>query len=93
MSLIGILVAGIVIGLLGKLLAPGGKDNIPIWLTIICGIGGVVVGRFVYTAFGGNGSPGINWTQWLVAILVAAGFVVLASSLTGRSKFKRKVRL
>jgi hypothetical protein len=40
-EIIGVIVAGIIIGLLGKFVAPGNRDNIPIWLTIICGIGGV----------------------------------------------------
>ena len=55
MDVIGVLVAGVIIGLLGKLIAPGDKDNTPIWLTILCGIGGVLVGWFIYGAFGGNG--------------------------------------
>ena len=58
MEIIGVLVAGIIIGLLGKFVAPGDRDNIPIWLTILCGIGGVLIGWYIYTAFGGNGSPG-----------------------------------
>ena len=56
MEIIGVIIAGIIIGLLGKFVAPGDKDNIPIWLTILCGIGGVILGWFIYTAFGGNGS-------------------------------------
>ena len=47
MEIIGVIVAGIIIGLLGKLVAPGDKDNIPIWLTIVCGIGGVVIASTV----------------------------------------------
>ena len=83
MEIIGVIVAGIIIGLLGKFVAPGNKDNIPIWLTILCGIGGVIIGWFVYTAFGGNGSPGVDWVRWLVAIAIAAILVVIASTLTG----------
>ena len=59
MEIIGVIIAGIVIGLLGKFVAPGDKDNIPLWLTILCGIGGVILGWYIYAAFGGNGSPGI----------------------------------
>ena len=88
MGLISVLVAGIIIGLLGKLIAPGDKDNVPIWLTILCGIGGVLVGWFVYDAFGGDGSGGVDWTRWVVAALVSAVFVVIASTLTGRNKVK-----
>ena len=89
MEIIGVIIAGIVIGLLGKFVAPGNRDNIPIWLTILCGIGGVLIGWFIYTAFGGNGSRGIDWVRWIVAIVVAAVLVVIASGVTGRSKTSR----
>ena len=48
MEIIGVIVAGIIIGLLGKFVAPGSRDNIPLWLTILCGIGGVIIGWYVY---------------------------------------------
>jgi len=86
LEIIGVLVAGIIIGLLGKFVAPGDRDNIPIWLTILCGIGGVLIGWFIYTAFGGNGSPGIDWVRWLVAIGVAVVLVMAASALTARRR-------
>jgi len=89
MEIIGVLIAGIIIGLLGKFVAPGDKDNIPIWLTILCGVGGVLIGWFIYTAFGGDGSRGIDWIRWLVAIAVAAVLVVVASTVTGRSRARR----
>jgi uncharacterized membrane protein YeaQ/YmgE (transglycosylase-associated protein family) len=85
-EIVGVIVAGIIIGLLGKFVAPGNRDNIPIWLTIICGIGGVLIGWFIYTAFGGDGSPGIDWVRWIIAIVVAAVLVMIASAVTGRSR-------
>jgi uncharacterized membrane protein YeaQ/YmgE (transglycosylase-associated protein family) len=85
MEIIGVILAGIIIGLLGKFVAPGNRDNIPLWLTIICGIGGVLIGWFIYTAFGGNGSPGIDWVRWIIAIVVAAVLVIIASAVTARS--------
>jgi uncharacterized membrane protein YeaQ/YmgE (transglycosylase-associated protein family) len=91
MEIIGVIIAGIVIGVLGKFVAPGDKDNIPIWLTILCGIAGVILGWFLYTAFGGDGSPGIDWVRWLIAIAVAAVLVVIASTLTGRNASRRAV--
>ena len=89
MSIIGVINAGIIIGLLGKFVAPGDKDNIPIWLTILCGIGGVLLGYWIYSLFGGNGSNGIDWVRWIVAIVVAAVLVMIASTLTGRNTSKR----
>jgi uncharacterized membrane protein YeaQ/YmgE (transglycosylase-associated protein family) len=85
-EIIGVILAGIIIGLLGKFVAPGNRDNIPIWLTIICGIAGVLIGWFIYTAFGGNGSPGIDWVRWIIAIAVAAVLVMIAAAVTGRSR-------
>jgi len=85
-EIIGVILAGIIIGLLGKFVAPGNRDNIPIWLTIICGIGGVLIGWFIYTAFGDNGSPGIDWVRWLIAIAVAAVLVMIAAAATARPR-------
>ena len=85
MEILGVIFAGIIIGLLGKLVAPGDKDNIPIWLTVLCGIGGVILGWFVYTAFGGNETNGVDWVRWIVAVIVAAILVMAASTVTGRN--------
>ena len=88
MEIIGVIIAGIIIGLLGKLVAPGDKDNIPIWLTIVCGIGGVLIGWFVYDAFGGDETSGVDWVRWIVAIVVATALVMIASTVTGRNTSK-----
>ena len=88
MDVIGVIVAGIIIGLLGKLVAPGDKDNTPFWLTVLCGIGGVLIGWYVYAAFGGGETDGVDWVRWLVAIVVSAVLVVAASTATGRNKVK-----
>lgn len=85
-SIIATLIGGLIIGLLGKFVAPGDKDNIPLWLVLICGIGGSLIGYAIYSAFGGDGSRGIDWTRWFVSILVAAGLVVAAAGVTGRAK-------
>ena len=80
------LIVGAIVGLLGKFLAPGDKDNIPLWLTILCGIGGMILGDLIYRAFGGDGSRGLDWTQGLVAVLTAMVLVIIASTLTGRNR-------
>jgi len=87
-TIIFYLVVGTIVGLLGKLVAPGDKDNIPLWLTVVCGIGGMILGGVIYQAFGGDGSRGLDWTQGIVAVLTAAVLVVIASTLTGRNRAK-----
>ena len=92
-DIIVLIVVGAIIGLLGKLVAPGDKDNIPIWLTILCGIGGVLLGYWIYSLFGGDGSGGVDWVRWLVAIITAAVLVVIASTVTGRNSNQHSNRV
>jgi uncharacterized membrane protein YeaQ/YmgE (transglycosylase-associated protein family) len=90
MEIIGLIVAGIIIGLLGKFVAPGDKDNIPIWLTVLCGIAGVLIGYYLAAALGVDATDGIDWIRWIISIIVAAVLVIAASTITGRSN--RSVR-
>jgi uncharacterized membrane protein YeaQ/YmgE (transglycosylase-associated protein family) len=84
-EIIGLLIAGLIIGLLGKFAAPGAKDNTPLWLTLLCGIGGVLIGYYLSGALGVAATPGIDWMRWIISIIVAAVLVVAASTLTGRN--------
>lgn len=83
MEIIGVIIAGIIIGLLGKLVAPGDRDNIPLWLTVLCGIGGVLIGYYLAQALGVEDTAGIDWIKWIISIIVAAILVMVAASLTG----------
>ncbi|MBA3781355.1 GlsB/YeaQ/YmgE family stress response membrane protein [Nocardioides sp. InS609-2] len=80
------LIVGAIVGLLGKFLAPGDKDNIPLWLVLICGIGGMLLGDVIYRAFNGNGSEGLDWVQGIVTVLTAMVLVIIASMVTGRTR-------
>jgi uncharacterized membrane protein YeaQ/YmgE (transglycosylase-associated protein family) len=83
-DVIGVIIAGIIIGLLGKWVAPGDRDNIPLWLTVLCGVGGVLIGYYIAAAFGVEETRGIDWIRWFISIIVAAVLVVIAATLTGR---------
>jgi uncharacterized membrane protein YeaQ/YmgE (transglycosylase-associated protein family) len=83
------LVVGTLVGALGKFIAPGDKDNTPIWLTIACGIGGMLLGDVIYRSFGGDGSAGLDWTQGIVMVVTAAVLVMIASTVTGRNTTRR----
>ena len=91
MTIIGLLVAGLIIGLLGKFVAPGARDNTPLWLTLLCGIGGVLIGYYVSGKLGVAQTNGVDWIRWIISIVVAAVLVVAASAITGRSN-NRAVR-
>ena len=85
MEIIGLIIAGLIIGLLGKFVAPSARDNTPLWLTLLCGVGGVLIGYYVAGALGVAETDGVDWIRWIISIIVAAVLVVAASSLTGRS--------
>jgi uncharacterized membrane protein YeaQ/YmgE (transglycosylase-associated protein family) len=98
-TIIVTLVGGLIIGLLGKAVAPGDRDNIPMWLTVVCGIGGMLLGSLVYwwlfgsdNRFDGhkatwdNATNGIDWWRHLWQIAVAAVLVMVAAAATGRNK-------
>lgn len=85
------IIGGIIIGLLGKLIAPGDRDNIPFWLTIVCGILGMFIGSYLYAALFdcsdmNNCTNGVDWWRHVWQIVVAAILVMIASAVTGRSR-------
>jgi uncharacterized membrane protein YeaQ/YmgE (transglycosylase-associated protein family) len=86
MEIIGVIIAGIIIGLLGKFVAPGRRDDIPLWLTVLCGIAGVLIGYYVAAGLGVEATDGVDWIRWIVSIAVAAVLVVIAASVTGNRK-------
>ena len=87
-SLVVLLIGGVIIGLLGKLLAPGSRDNIPLWLTVVCGIVGILLGNWLYVdVFGGKcATSGVDWLRHFVQIITAAVLVAIAATATGRSR-------
>jgi uncharacterized membrane protein YeaQ/YmgE (transglycosylase-associated protein family) len=85
-EVIGVIIAGIIIGLLGKWVAPGDRDNIPLWLTVLCGVGGVLIGYYIAAALGVEATSGIDWIRWIISIVVAAVLVVIAATVTGRGR-------
>lgn len=87
-SLVVLLIGGVIIGVLGKLLAPGNRDQIPFWLTVACGIVGILLGNWLYVdVFGGKcATSGIDWLRHIVQIVTAAVLVMIAASLTGRKR-------
>lgn len=93
MEIVLLIAVGLIIGLLGKFLAPGDKDNTPIWLTLLCGIGGVLLGSLLYSALGGDDTNGVDWIRWIVSIVVAAVLVVIASTVMGRNSSRTSTHI
>lgn len=82
-SIIGALVIGLILGVLGRLFAPG-KQSIPIWLTIIVGIAAAFLGTWIARLLGVEDTPGIDWIELIVQIVVAAVGVSVVAGMYGR---------
>jgi len=83
-GIISAIIIGAIIGALGRLLLPG-KQNIPIWLTIVVGIIAALVGTFLARALGiPTQTSGIDWLELIVQLIVAVIAVAIVASLYGR---------
>ena len=83
-TIIGALLAGLIIGPLARLVLPG-KQNISLGMTIVVGAIGALVGGFIAQALGVGETDGIDWIKHAIQVGVAAIVVVLYGSMTGRS--------
>jgi uncharacterized membrane protein YeaQ/YmgE (transglycosylase-associated protein family) len=86
-GVISALIVGLIIGLLGKLIAPG-KQAIPIWLTIIVGIVAAFLGTFLARALGVEDTPGIDWIEIIVQVIIAAIGVSLVAGFYGKKSVR-----
>lgn len=78
------LIAGIIIGPLARLVLPG-KQDLSLVMTIVLGAVGAIIGGFVYQAFGGGETSGIDWIKLFVQVAVAAIVVVIYGGMNNRS--------
>jgi uncharacterized membrane protein YeaQ/YmgE (transglycosylase-associated protein family) len=99
-TIIVTIVGGAIIGLIGKAVAPGDRTRFPFWLTVLCGIVGMLVGSFLYWGIAGhdngpfdgheatwdNATNGIDWMRHLWQVVVAAVAVIVAAAVTGRKR-------
>jgi uncharacterized membrane protein YeaQ/YmgE (transglycosylase-associated protein family) len=77
------IVIGLVIGALGRLVVPG-KQNIPIWLTLLIGVVAAIIGTFLAAALGVDDTRGIDWIELALQVGLAAVGVALVAGTRGR---------
>ncbi|MCM3885966.1 GlsB/YeaQ/YmgE family stress response membrane protein [Frankia sp. R82] len=77
---IWIVIAGVVIGVLARLIVRGRQD-IPVWLTVVIGIVGALVGNLIASAIGVRHTGGIDWIRHVLQVGVAVGLVLVVAPL------------
>ena len=83
MEIIGVIIAGAIIGALAKLVMPGRQAGGMI-ITIVLGIIGVIIGYYLAAALGVEATSGIDWLRWIISIIVAVVLIAIYGAVTGR---------
>lgn len=84
-GIITALLIGLIIGALGRLVVPG-KQNIPIWLTLLIGVVAALVGTLVAGLLDVADTPGIDWIELILQVGFAAAGVAIVAGVRGRSR-------
>ncbi len=84
------LVIGLVIGALARLILPG-KQNIPIWLTILVGLVGALLGTLLAQYIGVAVTAGVDWIEIVLQVAIATVGVAIVSGLYNARRVKRKL--
>ncbi|MCL7458740.1 GlsB/YeaQ/YmgE family stress response membrane protein [Micromonospora echinofusca] len=81
------IIIGLIIGALGRLVVPG-KQNIPIWLTLLIGVVAAILGTLVAGALGVDDTRGIDWIELAIQIIFAAIGVAVVAGAYGRRRIR-----
>lgn len=82
-GIITAIVVGFIIGVLGRLVAPG-RQNIPLWLTTLVGIVAALIGTAIVGPM--SDTRGFDWIELLVQVVLAAIGVSIAAAMRGRGR-------
>jgi uncharacterized membrane protein YeaQ/YmgE (transglycosylase-associated protein family) len=82
-GIISAIIVGLILGVVGRAIAPG-KQDIPIWLTIVVGIVAALIGSAIVGPM--RDTNGVDWIEILVQIVLAVVGVIGAASLYGGRK-------
>jgi uncharacterized membrane protein YeaQ/YmgE (transglycosylase-associated protein family) len=83
-TIIGLIIAGIIIGALARLFMPG-RQAIGMIATIVVGIIGTLVGYWIAAALGVEETNGVDWIRWIISIIVAVVLVAITASIMSRN--------
>jgi uncharacterized membrane protein YeaQ/YmgE (transglycosylase-associated protein family) len=89
--MIGFLVAGLIIGLLARLLLPG-RQKIGLLWTLALGIGGSVIGGTIAAAIDTGDIWELNFIGFTAAVVASVGLLAMAER-TGLGKGEDKKRI
>src|SRR5215217_4976775 len=87
-TVIGFIVAGLVIGALARLIKPG-KQNLGLLATLLLGLVGSVIGGVVASLLGTGDIFELNFLGFIVAVIASVLLVGTAEAIAGRRSVRR----
>ena len=86
--IIGTIIFGAIIGLLARVVLPG-RQKVSLFMTVVIGIVGALLGYWLAGVLGVNDTKGIDWIRWVISIAVAAVLVTAYERISaGRTTAK-----
>ncbi|WP_329458490.1 GlsB/YeaQ/YmgE family stress response membrane protein [Streptomyces sp. NBC_01497] len=92
MNWLWIIIVGLVLGLVARAIIPG-KQSIPIWLTVICGILGSILGNAASGWLGVADTKGVDWTRHVLQLAGAVLIVFVGDVVWATVRGKRRDRI
>jgi uncharacterized membrane protein YeaQ/YmgE (transglycosylase-associated protein family) len=88
-TVIGFIVAGLIIGALARLIKPG-KQNLGLLATLLLGLVGSVIGGVVASLLGTGDIFELNFLGFIVAVIAAVLLIGTAEAVAGRRNSVRR---
>ena len=84
-GIISAIIIGLILGVLGRMLAPG-KQNIPLWLTTLVGVVAALIGTAIVGGL--QDTAGLDWVELVVQLILAVIGVMAAAVFYHRGRAK-----
>jgi len=82
-------IVGLVLGLIAKAVIPG-KQNLPLFLTVLCGMGGAALGNGLAGWIGAGSTKGFDWARHILQLAGAIALVAVGDALWAAYKSRRR---
>ncbi len=86
--MIGFIIAGLVIGVLARLIKPG-KQHLGMLATLLLGLAGSVIGGLIANLLGTGDIFELNILGFVVAVIAAVLLIGVAEGIAGRRSVRR----
>jgi len=84
-GIITAIIVGAIVGALGRLVVPG-RQNMPIWVTIVVGIVAALLGTVLADALDVKNTSGFDWIEFFIQVGLAALGVLIVAGSYGRRR-------